>query len=74
MTAEGDNRIWFGPDGDGVPRIKRFLSELRKTGITPMTIWKHNEVEHSQAATQKLAKLFDGKKYFDYPKPDPCKQ
>ncbi len=64
-----DNRIWFGPDGDGVPRIKRFLSELRKTGITPMTIWKHEEVGHSQGATQSLAKLFDGKKYFDYPKP-----
>ena len=64
-----DNRIWFGPDGDGVPRIKRFRSELRKTGITPITIWKYTEVDHSQAATQKLAKLFDGKKYFDYPKP-----
>ena len=64
-----DNRIWFGPDGNGVPRIKRFLSELRKTGVTPMTIWKHTEVDHSQGATQKLAKLFDGKKYFDYPKP-----
>lgn len=49
--------------------MKRFLSELRKTGITPMTIWKHTEVDHSQGATQKLAKLFDGKKYFDYPKP-----
>ena len=64
-----DNRIWFGPDGNGVPRIKRFLSELRKNGVTPMTIWKHTEVDHSQGATQKLAKLFDGKKYFDYPKP-----
>ena len=64
-----DNRIWFGPDGDGVPRIKRFLSELRKTGITPMTIWKYEEVGHSQEATQSLAKLFGGKKYFDYPKP-----
>ncbi len=64
-----DNRIWFGPDGNGVPRIKRFLSELRKTGVTPMTIWKHTEVDHSQGATQKLARLFDGKKYFDYPKP-----
>ncbi len=64
-----DNRIWFGPDGDGVPRMKRFLSELRKTGITPMTIWKYTEVDHSQGATQKLAKLFDGKKIFDYPKP-----
>ena len=64
-----DNRIWFGPNGDNVPAMKRFLSELRKTGITPMTIWKHPEVDHSQGATQKLAKLFDGKKYFDYPKP-----
>ena len=64
-----DNRIWFGADGNGVPRIKRFLSELRKTGVTPMTIWKHTEVDHSQGATQKLAKIFDGKKYFDYPKP-----
>jgi len=63
-----DNRIWFGSNGDSVPRIKRFKSELRKTGITPMTIWKHTEVDHSQGATQKLAKLFDGKKYFDYPK------
>ena len=66
-----DNRIWFGPNGDNTPRIKRFLSELRKTGITPMTIWKHTEVDHSQGATQKLAKLFDGKKYFDYPKSVP---
>lgn len=49
--------------------MKRFLSELRKQGITPMTIWKYTEVDHSQGATQKLAQLFDGKKYFDYPKP-----
>lgn len=63
-----DNRIWFGPDGNGVPRIKRFLSELRKNGITPTTIWKYTEVGHSQEATQKLAQLFDGKKFFDYPK------
>ena len=49
--------------------MKRFLSELRKTGITPMTIWKYTEVDHSQGATQKLAQLFNGKKYFDYPKP-----
>ena len=64
-----DNRIWFGPNGDNTPRMKRFLSELRKTGVTPMTIWKYEEVGHSQDATQSLAKLFDGKKYFDYPKP-----
>lgn len=49
--------------------MKRFLAELRKTGITPMTIWKYSDVDHSQAATQKLAQIFDGKKFFDYPKP-----
>ena len=64
-----DNRIWFGSDGNGVPRIKRFLSELRKVGVTPMTLWKYTEVGHSQDATQALAKMFDGKKVFDYPKP-----
>lgn len=64
-----DDRIWFGADGNGVPRIKRFLSELRKTGVTPMTLWKYTEVGHSQDATKALAKIFNGKKYFDYPKP-----
>lgn len=63
-----DNRIWFGKDGNNVPRVKRFLSEV-KQGITPMTIWKHQEVGHSQDATQGLKKIFDGKAYFEYPKP-----
>lgn len=64
-----DNRIWFGADGSNVPSIKRFLNELKKAGITPMTFWRYEEVGHSQDATQKLAQLFDGKKCFDYPKP-----
>lgn len=63
-----DNRIWFGPDGNNVPSIKRFLSEV-KQGITPMTIWKYSEVGHSQDATKRLKELFDNKAYFDYPKP-----
>lgn len=64
-----DNRIWFGSDGNGVPRMKRFLSELRKTGITPMTIWKYTDVGHSQSASKALKDLFDGQMVFDYPKP-----
>ena len=66
-----DNRIWFGEDGNGVPRIKRFLSELRKDGITPMTIWKYEDVGHSQSATKALKDLFDNQMFFDYPKPVP---
>lgn len=63
-----DNRIWFGSKGNNVPSIKRFLSEV-KQGITPMTIWKYTEVGHSQDATKRLKEIFDGKAYFDYPKP-----
>lgn len=62
-----DNRIWFGFDGNNVPSIKRFITEV-KQGITPMTVWKYTEVGHSQDAAQKLKKLFDGKAFFDYPK------
>lgn len=62
-----DNRIWFGEEGNNVPRIKRFLSEV-KNSVTPFTIWKYTEVGHSQEAAQSLKKLFDGKDYFDYPK------
>ena len=62
-----DNRIWFGKDGDNVPSIKRFLSEV-KQGITPMTIWKYTEVGHSQDATQELKDIFNGKAVFTYPK------
>lgn len=63
-----DNRIWFGKNGKNMPRVKKFLSEV-KDGITPMTIWKYGEVGHSQEASQNLKKLFDGKAFFDYPKP-----
>jgi adenine specific DNA methylase mod len=63
-----DNRIWFGETGNNVPSIKRFLSEVKNT-ITPMTIWKYQDVGHSQSASQDLKRLFDGKALFDYPKP-----
>ena len=62
-----DNRVWFGEDGNGVPRQKRFLSEV-KNSITPMTIWKYTEVGHSQDATKKLKELFNGIHVFDYSK------
>ena len=63
-----DNRIWFGPDGNGVPRLKRFLSELRHEGIVPTSILYYKDVGHSQEGAQELVKLMDGG-YFDGPKP-----
>ena len=63
-----DNRIWFGKDGNGVPRAKKFLTEV-KDGITSTTIWKCNEVGHNQEA-KKEVKVFNSKSVFDTPKPE----
>ena len=63
-----DNRIWFGPDGNGVPRIKRFLSELKFDGMAPTSILFYKEVGHSQEGAQEVAKILDGG-FFSGPKP-----
>ena len=63
-----DNRVYFGDEGNNVPRLKRFLSELQD-GMTPTTIWKFQDVGHNQEGRQELKKLFDNKGFFDGPKP-----
>ena len=63
-----DNRIWFGANGDGVPRIKRFLSEV-KQGITALTIWEYLEVGHTQDA-QRECTVFNPNNPFATPKPE----
>lgn len=62
-----DNRIWFGPEGDSAPSLKKFLSEV-KQGMTPMTIWKYSEVGHSQDAAKEVKDIFGGEARFTYPK------
>ncbi|MFC1872490.1 DNA methyltransferase [Chloroflexota bacterium] len=63
-----DNRVWFGKEGRNVPRLKRFLSEV-KEGQTPLTIWLHAEVGHNQEAKQELNKLLEND-LFKTPKPE----
>lgn len=63
-----DNRIWFGSDGNGVPRIKRFLNELNHQGMAPTSLLFYKEVGHSQEGAQEVAKLMEGA-YFNGPKP-----
>ncbi len=63
-----ENRIWFGEKGDGVPRLKRFLTDV-KDGLTPGTIWYHREVGHNQEARQE-AKIILGDDAFATPKPE----
>lgn len=63
-----ENRIWFGIDGNNVPAIKRFLTEV-KQGIACQTIWKYSEVGHNQDAKKEVNYLFPEYSVFDTPKP-----
>lgn len=53
-----DNRIWWGLDGSNMPRLKRFLSEV-KQGRVPQTLWFYDEVGHTQDAKKTLLKYVD---------------
>ena len=64
-----DNRIWFGPNGDSVPSMKRFLSELKFDGMAPTSILFYKEVGHSQEGAKEVVSLFGDKGVFDGPKP-----
>lgn len=64
-----DNRIWFGENGEAVPSVKKFLSEV-KDGMTPMTVWTYEEVGHTQDAKKEIKEIFPKSKLpFETPKP-----
>lgn len=65
--ADKDGRIWFGKDGDAVPRLKKYLEEMRQ-GVIPKTIWLYNEVGSNDDAKRAIKELFDDNP-FDSPKP-----
>jgi adenine-specific DNA-methyltransferase len=58
VELDADRRIWWGEKGDNVPRLKRFLSEV-KEGMVPETIWPHQEVGNTQEAKKELISICD---------------
>lgn len=64
-----DNRIWFGKDGNGVPRVKKFLKEVA-SGLTPNTLWLADEVGTNDSAKKQTIKLFPDAVVFETPKPE----
>lgn len=68
QEAIADNRIWFGKDGNGVPRIKTYLN-AKERGLTPETILFAENVSTNENAKNAIKQLFDGISVFDTPKP-----
>ncbi|KIS24007.1 MAG: site-specific DNA-methyltransferase [Clostridium botulinum] len=74
-----DNRIWFGEDGNNVPSLKRFLTDVKQT-VTPQTIWDvlcdyesiwdYSEVGHNQDARREILALKFDNADFKTPKPE----
>src|SRR5208283_273248 len=64
-----DNRIYFGPTGNNVPRQKKFLEENGDAGLTPETIWYADDVGTNDTAKRHSNILFPGNA-FDSPKPE----
>lgn len=65
-----EGNIWFGKDGNGVPRIKKFIESSTK-GVVPETLWLSSFAGTNKDAKTHLKKLhiFDTA-LFDTPKPE----
>ena len=53
-----EGRIWWGESGNNMPRLKRYLSDV-KDGIVPQTMWFYKDVGHTQEAKKELLDLVD---------------
>ena len=68
LLAEG--RLWFGEDGDSLPRVKDYLG-LEKVGLVPTTWWPRDEVGDNNESKGEIQALFPKKDdVFQTPKPE----
>lgn len=70
QAALADNRVYFGKDGNRLPVIKKYVSDIRD-GIVPKTWWPAEEVGSNQEARRDhLRKLLPDIEPFATPKPE----
>lgn len=62
-----ENRLWFGKTGKNVPRLKKYLSEV-KNGIVSNSLLFNNIVGSTQLAKEQLKRILS-QNIFDTPKP-----
>lgn len=68
LQLQHENKIWFGDEGNAVPSLKKYLSEVNR-GVTPLTLWTYQEVGHTQDAKKEIKELFPDEDPFPTPKP-----
>jgi len=65
---EADGRIWWGPNSDARPSIKRYLAEV--ADLVPRTLWARNDVGSNRTSKNEVRRLFPGIEAFETPKPE----
>jgi adenine-specific DNA-methyltransferase len=60
FRLEKEGRFWFGQDGNGVPRLIRYLDEVG--GLVPSTWWPHEKVGHNDEGKKRRFMLFSEKR------------
>ena len=63
-----ENRLWWGKDGNNMPRRKIFRSEV-DDGVVPSTWWTREFAGDNQGARRELRTIFPDIDVFDTPKP-----
>ncbi len=68
--AREEGRVYFGQDGNRLPLIKRYLTDVQQ-GVVPRSWWPADEVGSNQEAKRDhLRKMFPGLAPFATPKPE----
>jgi len=66
LNAEG--RIWWGPTGDALPTLKRFLTDVGD--LVPRTLWLGQDVGSNRSSNNEMRALFPEQEPFSTPKPE----
>lgn len=65
---EKQGKVWWGQDGNGIPRIKEYLNEA-KAGVVPTTWWTYKFAGTNSGAKVELRAILGAGEMFITPKP-----
>ena len=66
--ADSDKKVWWGKDGNNLPRIKEYLKDVKK-GVVPSTWWPYQYAGSNSGAKVQLRHIMGDLDVFVTPKP-----
>jgi adenine-specific DNA-methyltransferase len=66
--ADSDKKVWWGKDGNNLPRIKEYLKDVKK-GVVPSTWWPYQYAGSNSGAKVQVRQIMGDLDVFVTPKP-----